>query len=59
MDDRPKELAIVKLDDGLYHFIGAIYSEELNELNKKGFSRYALAVTTREEYGYKEFNPNK
>jgi hypothetical protein len=44
-----------KLNDGLWHFIGSIYEEELHQLNCVGFQSYQEAIDIRNKFGYKEF----
>lgn len=54
----PRSLFISKLNDGLYHYIGAIYELELARLGWKGFTNYQDAITTRDSWGYSEFKTN-
>lgn len=51
----PRTLSCLKLNDGLYHFIGAIFEQEFHLLNCKGFTNYTIAIDTRIKYGYGEF----
>ena len=51
----PRTLSCLKLNDGLYHFIGAIFEQEFHLLNCKGFDNYSIAINTRIKYGYREF----
>lgn len=52
------QLFIMKLSDGLWHFIGAIHSQELTDLNTKGFRSYYEAEQTRIDWGYLPFKYN-
>lgn len=53
-----RELVIVKCNDGLYHYIGAIEELELAEIGWKGSSNYQYMCEKRDEFGYKEFKSN-
>lgn len=51
----PRTLHIMKLSDGLYHFIGAIYEKELSDLSIKGFDSYSEAEHKMIEFNYIKF----
>ena len=51
----PRSLHTMKLNDNLYHFIGAIYEQELTDINTKGINTYQEAIDIRNSYNYSEF----
>ena len=55
VDTRNRSLWIGKLSDGLFHFIGAVYEEELHQLSINGFEHYWQAVDARVKFNYLEF----
>ena len=50
-----KELSIVLSDK--YHLIGAIYEQELTDLNNKGFDAWNDAREAMYQFGYSQFKP--
>ena len=55
MKKKSPMLSIIRRKDSRYSFIGMVFSEEFEEIKKKGCDSHSEALTKMKEHGYELF----